>query len=313
MTSAEQIRELEIEACLALKQGRVDSAERSWQGILIHARITRDDVSEEREALVIHTLRNILVFAVRNHKEFLLENWLMEAWNIICLTDFYAELGEFVNGVVFAAMDKKMVSVLPKLQVMFKQYLRLAKCYEYPLDKFTQEWLSTTAEIASRGLSECSLFLVQGYLRVLYMQDNLDCLFKQIWEYNFHYQAACQRSGFEKAYQIFGLMHYLEIIFAERIAAMPEGPEQHRLEKRFYRGICDLLCNIAKVTGRSEKDILATWKQLVTANELPKTKERFEKLYKLELKYWQEIKPKSYQALGLEEEGNNGRENNGEA
>jgi len=312
MTSAEQIRELEIEACLALKQGKIDSVERIWQSMLIHAKINQGDTGENRDPAVIHSLQNLLIFTVRNHKEFLFEKCLMDTWKIVCLTQFYKELGEFVNGIVFVAMDKKMVSVLPKLQVIFKQYLRLAKFYHHPLDQFAQEWLSTTAEISSRGLSECSLFLVQGYLRLLYTQNDWNVLFKQIWAYHFHFQAACQRHGYEKAYQIFGLMHYLEIIFAERIAVMPEGPEQHKLEKRFYRGICDLLCNIARVTGRSEKDILATWKQLVTANELPKTKERFEKLYKLELKYWQEIKPKSYQALGLEEEGNNGRENNGE-
>ena len=300
MTEAEKIRELEIGACLALKQNQLESAERFVQSMFVHARIAREDIEAADGGMIVGSLKNILVFAARNRKEFFLKQWLMEVWRNICLIPVHEELGSFINSVVFVVTDKKIPDVLPKLQMIVKQFLRLARFHHHPLEKFAKEWLGTTAEIASRGFGEGSLFLVQCYLRILYVSDDWQFVNGQLSSYYFHFQVASRRHGYENACRIFGLVHYLEVALWERIGKMPDGVEREMWERRLLRGILNLICNVARVTGRTERDILTTWMRLVTANGGSRFLQRFQNLYSAELCFWKDTRPNSYQALGVD-------------
>ncbi len=299
MTEVEKIRKLEIEACLALKQNRLENAERFVQSMFIHARIAQEDFETDNGEAVIVSLKNVMVFAARNRREAFLKAWLLEVWKNICLIPAYEELGGFINSITFVVTDNRMQEMLPKLLVVFKQFLRLARFYHHPLDNFAKEWLGTTVEIASRGIGEGSLFLVRCYLRLLYGSDDWQFVYGRLSSYYFHFQVASQRYGYEKAYGLFGLVHYLEVILFERIEKMSDEVERKACERRLLLGILNLLCGVARVTGRTEKDILTTWKQLVTGNGESGFLRRFQNLYSAELCFWKDTRPNSYQALEL--------------
>lgn len=300
MIAVEKIRELEIGACLALKQNQLENAERFVQSMFIHAHIAVENAGTGDGGTVIGSLKNVMVFAVRNRREFFLKQWLMEIWRNICLIPVYEELGSFINSVVFVVTDNKILDVLPKLQVIVKQFLRLVRFHHYPLDKFAKEWLGITAEIASRGFGEGSLFLVQCYLRMLYASDDWQFVNGQLSSYYFHFQVVSWRHGYENAYRIFGLVHCFEVVFWERIGKMSDGVERKICKRRLLWGMLNLICNVARVTGRTERDILTTWIRLVTANGRSRFLKRFEKLCNAELSFWKDTRPNSYQALGLE-------------
>lgn len=300
MIAVEKIRELEIGACLALKQNQLENAERFVQSMFIHAHIAVENAGTGDGGTVVGSLKNVMVFAARNRREAFLKVCLLEVWKNICLIPAYEELGGFINSVVFVVTDNRMREMFPKLLVIFKQFLRLARFYHHPLDNFAKEWLCTTAEIASRGFDEGSSFLVQCYLRILYGSGDWQFVNGQLSSYYFHFQVASQRYGYERAYQIFGLVHYLEVVLFERIKKLPDVTGGKMCERRLLRGILNLLCSVAKVTGRTERDILITWKRLVTANEGQKFLQRFQNLYRAELCFWKDTKPNSYQTLGVD-------------
>lgn len=299
MNLSDRIKQLEVEACLALKDNQLDNAKRVWQSMTIHAKIQRDDAkteyenenvekAEEADASIIVSLQNLLSSAVRTHNVACFEEWLLPTWQIVRELPFYEELGQFVCAMGFLISDRQIETSLHKLETIFKEYLLLAKYYEFPLNKFAFEWMNISAQITSREVNKISLTLIRCLLKVIYHAQDWRFLQQILWQYYFHMQVYAQRKGFEETFKAYGLVHYLEIVLWEK----------HKdFRNTLLCGIRDWIANIARITHKDESNVIKTWKQLVIENAKPKTVERFKNLYQAELAYWAATRPETYERL----------------
>ncbi len=294
MDEVERIRQLEVEACLAMRDGKTDSAERSWQSIVIHAKIQQNKQNDENIATVIKSLQNLLQFASRSHNDALFESWLMPTWKIIRNLPYGKELGEFVNAMAFVIADHKIETSLLRLEIIFKEYVTLAKFYHYDLELFFKEWLETAAEITSRGADKISRKLIILLVKGIYKCSDWKILQSIMWQYYMHMQAYAHQNGYKQTFEAYGAVHYLEILLNEQIMAMPVGVEQKAQQRFLYSGIRDWLANIARITGKDEGVMINEWKSCVINGAKPKLQQRFQKLFDAEMEYWHGTRPKTY-------------------
>lgn len=299
MNLSDRIKQLEVEACLALKENQLDNAKRVWQSMTIHAKIQRDDAkteyeneqtekAEEADASIIVSLQNLLSSAVRTHNVACFEEWLLPTWQIVRELPFYEELGQFVCTMGFLISDHKIETSLSRLETIFKEYLMLCRYYKHSLDKFAFEWLSISAQITSREVNKISTTLIHCLMHLLYHSSDYRFLQKILWQYYFHMQVYAQQKGFEETFKAYGLVFYLEIVLWEK---------HEEFRNTLLCGIRDWIANLARITAKDEGNIIRNWKRLVTANIQEKTKERFENLYQAELAYWAATRPETYERL----------------
>jgi len=290
----EQIRQLELEACLAVRSGNIDSAERIWQSIILHAKIQSEDGNEQNQSTVIYSLKNLLMFTVRSHNSALFESWLFPTWKIIRNLSFFDAIGDFVIGMAFVVGDQKLADCLPKLSIIFKQYIRMSETYKFSLGKFLQDWMDVAVQITSRGADEVSKELIKLLMYGLYFCKDFAIVRNIMWKYYMHMQGYVQHSGYEEAFVAYGAVHYLEIILGERYEKMPEGAEKAVAQRMLYCGIRDWQANVAKIMNMKETDIIRLWQTLVTQGKAAKTCQRFEKLLTKEMEYWRITRPDTY-------------------
>lgn len=289
-----RIKQLEVEACLAVRSGKIDSAERTWQSMLIHAKIQRDEPKDISKATIIKSLQNFLIFASRSHRDELFETWLMPTWKNICNLAYPKELGDFVNAIAFVIADRKLFFSLEHLDIIFKQFVRMCNFYKWDLTDFYKEWVTTMAEITSRNVDDISRKMVILLLKGLYHCNDWKMLQGIMWQYYMHMQSYAQYNGYEKTFVAYGRIHYLEILLSERIDSMPDGDEKIMQARMLYCGIRDWLANVARVTKRDEAVTINEWYKFVQIGARPKLQKRFQKLFATEMEFWKYTRPQTY-------------------
>ena len=279
MSVNERVKQLEIEACVALKKGNVDNADRVWRSMLIHARIEQGEQQKNMDYSIVKSMQNVLLFAARCHKDDLFVSWLKPTWEVVCQTPFYRALGDMVLAVAFVIGDRRLERALPNLQVMFKQYLRICRFYDFSTVDFMMEWLELTAQMTIRNVDRVSIVLVQCYLRMLYCCGDWELLRKHLWKYYFYMQVFAQEYGYEKTFIVYGMINFMEIIFYERALKVKNFDRKRAVVDMLLGGIRNWITNIAKVTKMEEVEIINLWKSYVLTCGQAKLQRRFINLY----------------------------------
>lgn len=290
----ERIRQLEIEACLAIRNNQFDTAERIWHSMLIHAKIKKGDKDITDGEIVIKSLKNFLAFTARSHNLALFESWLMPTWETINSSSFYKELGEFVNGMAFIIADHNIESSLSKLEILFKQYIHIARIYDYDLEPFLSEWLEIAAELTYRGADNINKKMILLLTKGTYYVKDWQKVHKILWRYRLYMQVYTQHNDFKQALIVYGGVHYLEIIFNEKIFTISDKYDKKLQQKYLYCGIRDWLLTIAKITKETELMVINEWYKMMTEKLSLKLRNRFNNLFDAVMLFWQDTQPDTY-------------------
>ena len=282
-------RSAALEACLAIRVGNREQAREAFAILL----------RQEDGASILRGVQDVLLAAVRRHQQELFCDLLLMANPVLLALLRQKDLAEassgFLQAVVFAACDRRLLQVLPLLRRQLKTFF-VSGTQEDVGCGLWSELLNLCARMARRGWRQETSWLLRLLLWRLLRQKNLRSWQGALLQLQMHMVVYARWDGFTNACMVYGEIQQLLLLLVKR--ADRAGLEQSLREQYLVltmRFVRDLVGNVSRARMEDDMEIFLKWHQYLLGLAVDDAGKRRQvlKLLQLSIRYWQSTRPKT--------------------